>query len=67
LAWPITWSGVVELLGLDKWVMSPGVNHESRLGGHGDDLADRLLQCAQGIGIGRLVEADMACRKSAGS
>src|SRR6266446_2612291 len=37
-----------------------GVNRERRLRQHRIDLGDRLLEGAKRVGIGRLVEADMA-------
>src|SRR3984957_1383381 len=52
--------GVVELLGLRQMRDVAGMDHERRLGRHGDDLADRFPQRAERIGIGRLVETDMA-------
>ena len=52
--------GIVELLGLRQMRDVAGVDHEGRLRRELADLADRFLQGAEGVGVGRLVEADMA-------
>src|ERR1700729_4590352 len=53
-------SGVVEFLGLRQMGDVAGMEHECRLVWKRFDLRDRLLQSAERIGIGFLVEADMA-------
>ena len=52
--------GVVELLRLRQVGDVAGVDHELGLGRQRLHLGDRLLQRAGGVGIGGLVEADMA-------
>ena len=52
--------GIVEFLDLRQMGDVAGVDHERRLFRHRLDLVDGLLQRAERIGIGRLVEADMA-------
>ena len=52
--------GVVEFGHLRQMADVAGMKHERRLCRHGVDLADRLFQRAARIGIGRLVETDMA-------
>jgi hypothetical protein len=52
--------GVVELGGLRQMGDVAGVDHEGRLHRHRLDLVDRLLERAERVRIGRLVEADMA-------
>ena len=51
---------IVELLRLGEMGDIAGVNHESGLWPKSADLGDRLLQRAERVGIGRLVEPDMA-------
>ena len=52
--------GVVELAHLRQMTDVAGMDHEGGLLRQRDDLADRFLQRAARIGIGRLVEAHMA-------
>src|ERR1700722_12998707 len=53
-------SGVVEFLGLRQMGDVAGMKHECRLFGKRFDLRDCLLQSTKCIGIGFLVESDMA-------
>jgi hypothetical protein len=53
---------IVELLWLGEMGDIAGVKHESGLCPNSADLGDRFLQRAERVGIGRLVEADMAVR-----
>ena len=52
--------GIVEFDRLGQMGDIAGVNHEGRLDRHGLDLGDALFEGAQRVGVGRLVEADMA-------
>ena len=51
---------VIKLLRLRSVGDVAGVNHEGRLFGERADLGDRLLEGLARIGVGGLVEADMA-------
>src|ERR1700733_2827342 len=53
-------SGVVEFLGLRQMGDVAGMEHECRLVGKRFDFRDRLLQRTECIGIGFLVETDVA-------
>src|ERR1700684_3307436 len=53
-------SGVVEFLGLRQMGDVAGMEHECRFVGKRFDLRDGLLQSTKCIGIGFLVEADVA-------
>jgi len=52
--------GVIELRRFGQMGDVPGMNNEGRLDLHGLHDADRLAQRAQCVGIGRLIESDMA-------
>ena len=60
LASPMSWSALSNSSGLERWVMSPVWIMNAGFGGSAFDLADRLPQRAERVGIGGLVEADMA-------
>src|ERR1700730_8387992 len=53
---------IVELPGFREMGDIAGVDHEGGLGWKPIHLADRFLQGPEGVGIGRLVETDMAVR-----
>ena len=52
--------GIVEFGDLRQMGDVAGVNHEGRLLRHRDDLVDAFFKRAECVGIGRLVEADVA-------